>query len=458
MRKARQRWKEEEKREEINIITCVLFTQGVPLLRALSAEGVALKTTEYLMKPSYRYIIIFLIICSAFTVFISVPKENEYARFADEGYYFHYAKTIALGGVSKFPELIDNYTKDPRGYLFPPPSRVGFIIPAAFWLKIFGVSFVSLATFSAFCFVLFLFVCYFYCKKYFKEDIALLFTLLLSSSPLLMGMGMRALMDSAVTLFWALSFWTFMDFMSEQKMSKYILFIVSFTMAFFVKEISLVLLFFFMIFHMVNKYYFKKSVREGYLVATVLIPPVLYLGFVFFICGGPQSVAGIVKGIMDARFGSINYSPYAVYYCSGPWFRYIIDFMLFSPFTTLLFIGYFAHLLLTKKIDWKTMYFLVFYTVIFIYLGNLRYSKVVRFVMSLEMVSSLFSVLFIYELFKNRKNQLFLVFSSSLFIFIINYLTFTRFFCIDKMYTVITFELMRVRELIPMGYFIPIGY
>lgn len=404
------------------------------------------------MSRIYRVIIICLVLFSVVSVFISIPPEDNFAKFADEGHYFNFASLISKNGVSEFPKVATAYIDKKEARLFPPPLRVGHILATALWFKIFPPSFVSLARFSFLCFVLFLMISFYFARKHFGADIAYIFTLLLSSSPLMMAMGRRALSDMHGNLFWGLTVWLFLDFLEKQDRLKYVIFILALYLSILVRESSAVLAVFIAVFFFIYKYNYKRSLSNFYLLG-ILVLPVILVGATYIILfdgiSNAVSIVGVVLGT-HADF-SAQTSKYALLFCTGPWYRYIVDYLLLSPFTTLLFIGYFFHKLLSRKIEWGAAYFMTYFAIVFVILSNLKYSKVVRFVINLDMVIALFSAFSLYELLrqKNGERQARLVFLAAAAIFFINYGSFINIFCVNGVYDPVSYWLLFIRKFIP---------
>lgn len=60
-----------------------------------------------------------------------------YYTGADEGYYFSYASAVSTQGIQILPVLVASYIRAGSG-MFPPPTRVGWILPSALALKLGG--------------------------------------------------------------------------------------------------------------------------------------------------------------------------------------------------------------------------------------------------------------------------------------------------------------------------------
>jgi hypothetical protein len=115
--------------------------------------------------------------------------------------------------------------------------------------------------------------------------------------------------------------------------------------------------------------------------------------------------------------------PYSVMYCQGPWFRFIIDFMLLSPLITILAVSFIFYSFINKGVwrDYKLAYFLLMFLVVFCMSNMFSFQKNVRYVISLDFPLRLFALYMLKELLKNAKSASKLVFLAVLCLFIIDY-------------------------------------
>jgi hypothetical protein len=182
----------------------------------------------------------------------------------------------------------------------------------------------------------------------------------------------------------------------------------------------------------------------------VFIPFLMIGGFYTILFGGAKNIFLLVSALWKAHF-QIEYSQYAVLFCSGPWYRYIIDYTLLSPLTMFLFIGYFFYLLFSREIEHNAFYFFMYFVAIFLGLVFLKHSKVVRFAINLDMILGLFSVLALYELFKqkDRHYQNCLVFIFCIATFFMNYFSFMDLFIAKGIYDPASYFLLKARGFIP---------
>lgn len=361
-----------------------------------------------------------------------------------------YADSIARGGFRQFPLLVKDYAQNTTAHLYPSPMRIMHILLTSGWIRIFGATFVSLARFSLFCFILFLIISFFFCRKYFDKDKAYFYLLLLSCSPLNMAMAKRALSDSSGNLFCCLAIWLFFIFLQKPGRVKYFLFLSALYSTVLIRESYLTLLAFFVIFFLAHKYFYKNKISNLYLFGMVVgLPAAVFITYLLFF-GGLQNTAAFL-GVRFAHHFIDRPSIYGYSFCSGPWYKYIVDFLLLEPVTMLLFIGYFFYLVVTRDIEWKKMFFSVYFLLSMVVLSNIKYGKIVRFGINLEVVINLFAVLMLYELFK-RKDGTYntdWIFRLALFISFLNLFNFLNMFYIHNIYDPVSYSLLSAEKFIP---------
>ncbi|MDP6686203.1 MAG: glycosyltransferase family 39 protein [Candidatus Omnitrophota bacterium] len=403
------------------------------------------------MKRQYYLVIICFILFSVFCVFQSIPKEYEFQNTADEGYYFKCVNTIYENGFSYFPSLVKDYLANPSSYFNHPPSRIGYILLAVLHFKIFGPSFTTLAIFSFFCYILFILVAFSFSSKFFGRAIAYPFALLIASSPLLISIGRSALVDSAFNLFAALSVWAFIDFLMTNKKSKFFIFLIIYSFSITIRASALMLLVFFIIAFLIQKHYFKRQFSYKYLLGFVFIPLVAVSASYVILFGGLRNALDLLKALL-AIVGNMESNQWAVLYCAGPWYKYIVDYMLLNHITVLLFIGYVGYILVSREKEFKILYFLLYFVIIIaMFAGMTKYTRTLRYIIHLDMVINLFAVFMLYSLFKqkDKHKEGRLVFIAIMLIFLMNCGSFVLFFKKHNMYVPINYWLLAMRRFIP---------
>ncbi len=445
------------------------------------------------MNRHSRIILFLLVVFSvAFLAFNLVP-EKQYYPWSDEGYYYRYGSQIEQEGLPGLKKLLSWYAGDEKARYHPAPTRIGYLFIVSILFRIFGPSYVLLGLISFVSFLCFLWISFYFIKKYVDEAAAWHATALLSSSPLLLAMSRRALTDSMINLSWALSFWLFFDFLhpptqdaaplkngAEERESgivsasadvrpflekgttsvvglhkpqakKYFFLIASLAWALLVKEASVILLPLFAFFFLVERKYFNLAVPRIYFWG-ILLGPIAIAGPCFFVAlGGWENIFVAIKAILSTHFDPHYSNQYATVFCVGPWYRYLVDFLLLSPCMMLLFLGQFFWLLLEKKKTLMERYLLFYCVSIFVFFSSLSHTKVVRFVISLEMVIALFAFFYILKISKKvgeghaAKITLLII----IFLFTTNWLNFYSIFFKTGLLDPISFHLLRTMQFIP---------
>lgn len=395
-----------------------------------------------------------LIVFSIITVWLTIPAENRFAHQADEGYYFMYARAIKTMGISHFSVLLKHHFEDRVAQYFPHPARIGHVLLTSFWLRIFPETFTSLAILSFTCFVVFLILSFFYCRKYFGANIAWLYCVFLSAYPLSMASARRVLQDSVLNLFWAVSFWLFLDFIFEKKKSKFILYLFFFSVSLTIKEASVVMFPFFVVCFLIEKLVYKGTLRWSYLAGMFLWPFLSVAALYLCMLGGWRNVLDLCRFILGVHFPNSVVNAYSLY-AIGPWYKYIIDYLLLSPYTLLLAIGYLFIMAVKRVKDRKIVYPAVFLATVYCIMSSMKYTKIIRFILSLDIVISLFALFALMHLFnENGKGKKMLaVFLIVAVIYVNNYINYSYLFVRLAIYDPLSMWLLGAQKIIPVDMF-----
>ena len=386
------------------------------------------------MKKIIKITAVALLISLAAGFVLLSFKNNRFMAKADEGYYLDYALSFKNCGFSWYRNFFKEYLSDSKHWLFPNPLRFGFIYISYLWMSIFGFNFNSLAYLSLFCYVLFLAGSFYFGYRYFKYKTAFLLTALLAFSPLAMAMGRRALSDSAGNLFLACSVWLFLRASEQEKNSKYILFILAYSIAMLIRESSVLFLPFFIGW---NIFFRKKT-------AVLFIPAVL-VAIVYVLLGATPYFFDTVKTIIL----SPRSNPYAIVFCSGPWFRYIVDYLLMSPATLILAMFFAGNYILKPGKDRVILYFFVFF--IFTYIAFNFFAKNVRYVLILDIPIRLAALLMLEKIagrfLPKYKTSALIVFVA--FVIFFDCLSFSRLFSRHSIYDPASVFLLKATKFVP---------
>ena len=396
------------------------------------------------IKNKTNLALILLLSVSAFLIIVSLSNII-FANQADEGYYLHYAKYISDNGIAHLPELFKFYLGDKANWAYPNPFRIGFIIISALFVKVFGNSFFSLSLLSIFSFFAFLLTNFHFIKKYFNERIALLTVALLAFSPLNMAMARRALMDSTSNLFICLAVWLFLDSLKEYRFLKTLLFVLVYSAAILIRENSMLLSIFFLayIFFRSNVLKANKARTIDMLSSTLI--PFLAVGIIYILAaGGVSQVITTAKIILSSPKTNL----YAINFGSGPWFRYLIDFMLLSPWVLLLFIGFIFYYSMKDKEQEEVNYLLFFFLSSIIIFSF--FTKNIRYLIFLDMPMRLFAILMLNELikriFRDRSASILIILVMAIVCF--DYANFYVLFIHQGIYDPVSYWLLQAQHII----------
>ena len=316
---------------------------------------------------------------------------------SDDGFYLRYMQTVGSQGLSAFPRLFDEWNATPKDWLFPPPSRIGFIVTSALWSKVFGAEFQALQNLSLASFLLLVVLNYVFARRHFGEPRALFIGVLIGFSPLLMGISRLALTDSFNALCMTTTVWLFLEFLEEpQKLARMIGFGAALTFMVLVKELSVLLVVPFLAFLLYERFV-RRVPHDLKRFALCFAASGIVAASIFVLAAG-----SVPKLLETTRIvlASPATNPYAIAFGSGPWTRAILDYLLFSPWPTLLAIGWFfvvAVHLRDGRYERESVY-LAFVAGFLILLLSF-FTKNIRYTVVLELPIRAFAVLLLWEVF-----------------------------------------------------------
>ena len=355
------------------------------------------------MSTKLRLTILIGIFSAVFYLFSLVIHTNFEKVANDEAAYMVYVTTIKDQGIQGFRKIVDWYSASEEHRFHPAPTRLGFILPLVLLFKFIPISYLAVSIFSFSAYVLFLLISFFYSNKFFGKDIALSFCMLLSASPLMMAMGRTALTDSLTNLLWGASVWLFLDYTRNQQLKSYWALVLVLSWSLLVREITIFLIIFFVLAAFIYKIRYRGSFTLAKIITLVIVPAGVAFCTYYLMLG--MDIGYCLKMIHSIYLTHFKdqANPYATVLSSGPWFRYIIDFMLLAPAVTIFAIGYIFKLVLEwKDLAWEKCFFLLYLVIMMLFLNLFPHSKVVRFAINLDMVLCLFAVFMVYEIFKEH--------------------------------------------------------
>lgn len=369
---------------------------------------------------------------------------------ADGGYYLHYMKTLATSGWASLPDQFAAWNGDPRNWLFPPPSRVGFF--AALWLteKAVGASLLSIAYLSTAAHLSAVCVNWLFARRHVGELQAFLFATAMGFSPALLGVARLPLTDSFVCFCLSVVVWTFYEVVCDPRRRGWQLaFALSFFFAILTKELAALVCIPLAAFVLLERYWRgRRDLSLPLFVALFAIPGLLTVPVIVTAAGSLDTLLITTKIVLQ----SPRTNAYALQECSGPWYRYIIDYMCFSPAFTLLALGgagAFAMRLRSGNYERVLVFFCVVGAGLLILYAPLI--KNLRYVLLLETSLRMLAVWFLWQLFSGAASfraRSGLVVAMALLCFL-DWRSFEELWIVHRGYDPVTSYLMDVREIIP---------
>jgi 4-amino-4-deoxy-L-arabinose transferase-like glycosyltransferase len=268
---------------------------------------------------------------------------------ADEAFYLRYAIRVADGGPGAFPALFREYLADPVGSsLFPSPARLTAIAYDAVAVRLAGPRFEALAYASLLAFLGMVTLAFVIPRRALGDGGAFLCALLVATSPLGLGMARRALTDTLnAFLLTACLGLVFHGLATRRGRRWWIATSIACALAFLGRELNVVLAPIALVAIAADAIRRRQWPPLLPVAAVTVLPAVLAMIVLSVAAGGIgpawQALAAVVT-----QPGS---NEYALKFGGGPWYRYLVDNLVLSPWTTLLYVMWLGHGLATRLED-----------------------------------------------------------------------------------------------------------
>ena len=269
---------------------------------------------------------------------------------SDGDVYLASARALAERGPAALAEDARAFVEDPGRSAWPSPLRVGYVALAAGWLALSGEwSVDSLARLSLAAHAVLVVAAYLLARRALGPPLGALAAVLTAFSTLPLALGRLPLADAWAGATVALALWRWLVWRERGRRARDgAWFAVAFAAALLVKETTVLLAPAFLVEGRCGGPRLdggdgvlgrgpERTARRALSrdAAALAAPLVLALIVWTLACGGPGRL-GEVLAVAATEPGR---APYAVRYQSGPWYRYIVDLLLLSPWTTLLAIA-----------------------------------------------------------------------------------------------------------------------
>jgi 4-amino-4-deoxy-L-arabinose transferase-like glycosyltransferase len=418
-----------------------MFTGAYLFLSLLNNAG----KDNYKMKIKFHRESL-LIILAAVIALIIINSLFSYGIFrdSDEVYYLHYTKEILKGGIPAFKSLPAAYLADANYRGHPTPLRFGFIILYALSYGLFGASFISIVLVSIFFLFAAVFIAYVFFRKTWGQDAAFLGGLLLLTSPLAIALSRRALPESASNFFLLAVVILQIDYFTTGcKAWKRWCVAGLLSLALMIRETNILFIFPLAVSSLafLSNKNFKAIVKSW--IIMYIVPPASVIVLYRFLFGNVFAELGAIY-----LTSSVKCSNYVMNYQSGPWFRYLVDFMLISPWVTILGVYYAVNTLIKKKRPGELALALFMTATVFIFSffsKNIRYVSILDYPLRLFVVLALLSI----DIVDRKKALFFIALTIAIAISIFDLVNFFRFFVGSGIYDPVSFRFLLFWKFIP---------
>jgi hypothetical protein len=319
-----------------------------------------------------------LVLASA--VVLATPVTSWRAQ-ADEGNYLWYAARVAGNGPGELPVLVREYNAGTeRRQLFASPLRVTAVLLGALAVSTGPLHFTSLATLSLVAFLVLLVVVFVAVRRAFDPRTAACTVLLLACSPLHLAMARRALTDSlnAALLVASLTL-TIHVMIAHPRSGRWWTAVAAlYTVTLCGRELNAILVPISLALLGVAALLGPGRPAPVALLAVSVAPGIAAALLTVLAAGGTGPAWEALSGVV----GQPAANAYALRHGGGPWFRYVIDFLALSPWTTLLYVAWLGVLVGTRSRDPRAWAWALV-PVLFL-LAAAPFAKFVRWALALE--------------------------------------------------------------------------
>lgn len=404
------------------------------------------------VSPDRTGAFVFLALFILFLV-LNPLGEDKFFPPSDEGYYRQYAQQLLDQGPKGLRDLVEWYAGSLEARSHPAPIRFGYLTVVAILFHIFGASYTVMGNVATVAFLLFLAVNFYFLRKYVPLDHALATVILLASSPLFLNLSRRALIDVPVALFWSWALWLVYEIIERgSSLKRSVLLSIVLWAALSVRESALILIAAICFFTVAARLFrYIRSLRE--VLVPIFSAVALYMLSLLLILGDSQAFLRGFTAIFSTHSSLSSHSEYAFDYCSGPWFRYLLDFLLLIPVEVILACGFAFYVLAQKPRDRFYIFWLALFAIIYALFNTMPHSKILRQVATLELPLAMFAAGAVFVLFDQVPiRRSILHFKPLVIIIIMSWLNFSYFikiFYVTFLEDPISHQLLLIHHFIP---------
>jgi hypothetical protein len=288
------------------------------------------------------------VIISITAIALRLSNREMVERTPDEKVYMHYATYIAGSGIEGGRALVQSYNSDIRQWIYPPPTRLGYIYLVAALMKLTGASAEGAAVSISSIFSIggFL-VAALFGLRFFDRWAVLVGLALLSVSPIELAIARRAWQDSVWGCIGEFLFFLCVEAsISKRPRIWRICFWAVAAYYLTIKESAAVVYGLCTVWLIGSVWLQEGSFRKCfYIVITSAFVAAASFAALAWYSGGAFSVIETILHLTMAR----GWNQYNHEFHSGPWYSFLLGFLALSPITTLLSVAGIATMTLPRS-------------------------------------------------------------------------------------------------------------
>jgi 4-amino-4-deoxy-L-arabinose transferase-like glycosyltransferase len=303
------------------------------------------------------------------------PKPKMEGLGVDEGLYRGYVIDLSRVGILNYSSIVDHYIsiQEKLSGSILPPVRFLYIFTAYLWHLAFGSeALVALGDVASLFSILLLMLSGLFAWRLKGPACGLGVMALMCCAPTQLHMSQHALVDGFFA-FWALlCLWLLWENLQQPgRMGWLVAYALSWSLLVITKENSFFVFFAVVAILILNRWLQFGAVNRELLLATI-VGPLLGVVILVFLAGG---LAVLIHCYQLSVSKNYNVT-YAVLTGDGPWYRYLVDLLLVSPFVLILAFGTVFRLDRTKKAE---LFLTIFIAASYLIMCNIKYGMNLRY-------------------------------------------------------------------------------
>lgn len=326
-------------------------------------------------RPSGWFMLVFIVV-ALFGVAVRVYPSSSYRNIGfDEFLYRGYVNDLIRSGISSYPDFAESYVERQRELptAILPPTRFLYIFVGYLWHEATDADALAALHHTSTLFsILLLLAGSAFAWRLGGRVIGLGVLALLSCAPGQIHMAQHALIDGFFAFWATLCLWFLWENLRQPNDWRWL---TAYTCALaamvLTKENAAFAFIGLLALLATNRWLKFGTIKPRLLLLTVAGPLLGLLGLVS-LTGGAQTFIEIYRLLVSKA----SVLPYAVATGDGPWYRYLLDLLLFSPIIFLLAWGALFRL---RWNDVQSFYLIVFITATYVLMCNVQYGMNLRY-------------------------------------------------------------------------------